>query len=466
MYRKQAHIHFVGIGGIGMSGIATILRSQGYTVSGCDIDLEQKSILNLIALGCHIFHGNNTPSCLTSADVVVYSSAIQSAYPELIRARQLGVPTIPRAVMLAELMRTKFSVAISGSHGKTTTTSLISHILIELGYDPTVIIGGHLKNLSSNARLGKGEFLIAEADESDRSLLRLRPTFAVVTNISFEHVETYKDLDDVKETFGKFLESLPFYGKAFVCSDDANIQSLLPLAYVKAVTYGLNTQADIQAKNIVLKPSHVLCDVYGAKGTQLLGQVTLHMAGQHNILNCLAAIAFCIDLDIPFDHITQAIASFRGVERRFSYHGTYQGAEIFDDYGHHPHELFCTFQAARIRARNKLVVVFQPHRYTRTQGLWKEFLETFKKSPLDALIITDIYAAGETPIAHVSSHALYQDLQSLGLPYPIFYAPYEPQFDSIRLALNAIAGKNDLILAQGAGKIHQLAYLLASKITI
>ncbi|MEX0940020.1 MAG: Mur ligase family protein [Candidatus Babeliales bacterium] len=263
MYHKKAHIHFVGIGGIGMSGIATILKYQGYTISGCDNDLQQQSIIDLQKIGCLIFEGNNTVHCQNApSDILVYSSAIKVNNPEIINAQQRGIPTISRALMLAELMRTKYSIAISGSHGKTTTTSLISHILIEAERDPTVIIGGHLKNISTNARFGNGDFLVAEADESDRSLLSLQATLAVVTNIDLEHLETYTDIDDIKNTFKQFLNNLPFYGKAFLCIDDPHIRSLLPLAHLKTIKYGLNPLADFKAENIQLEADHSLFELY------------------------------------------------------------------------------------------------------------------------------------------------------------------------------------------------------------
>lgn len=463
MYRKQAHIHFVGIGGIGMSGIATILRSQGYEVSGCDSDIDQPSIDRLQTLGCSIFQGNNTPFCLEKADVVVYSSAIQSESDELTRARQAGIPTIPRALMLAELMRTKFSVAIAGAHGKTTTTSLVSHILIEADIDPTVVIGGHLKNLSSNARLGNGDFFVAEADESDRSLLRLHPTFAIVTNIDLEHLETYADIDDIKQTFHLFLSNLPFYGKAFVCREDPHLQSILPIEHVKTVSYGLTPLADLYASEIKLEPNRSIFHVKTPKAPQSLGSVILHMPGKHNVLNCLAAIALSLDLGIPFEKIASAIETFKGVERRFSFNGTYRDAEIFDDYGHHPHELACTFEVAKKRAQGKLIVIFQPHRYTRTAGLWNEFLHVLLSSSLDTLIITDIYAASEPPLTGITSEAFYQALLARNPSFPIFYTRYDADFNAIKNTLDGLIAPKDLVLLQGAGKINKLGPALVSR---
>jgi len=405
VYRKKAHIHFVGIGGIGMSGIATILKYQGYKISGCDAELNQQSIHDLQELGCDIYQGNNTKRCNDKTiDILVYSSAIKSTNREIITAQKRGISTINRALMLAELMRTKYSIAISGSHGKTTTTSLISHILIEAKKDPTVIIGGHLKNISANARFGNGDFLVAEADESDRSLLCLHATLAVITNIDLEHLETYADLDDIKNTFKQFLNNLPFYGKAFICIDNLNIQSILPLPHIKTIKYGLdNHNADLFAQDVSLNPDHSTFTIHQKNLTTPLGTVKLNMPGQHNILNSLAAIAVARELDIPFHIISEALENFGGIDRRFTFKGSYRGAEIFDDYGHHPEEIRNTLLVAKKRSKGRIVVIFQPHRYTRTEGLWDQFVEIFKKSSIDYLIITDIYPASEAPKSSTKS---------------------------------------------------------------
>ena len=325
VYNKRAHIHFVGIGGIGMSGIAKILQHQGYRISGCDLDLEQKSIRDLLSLGCSIYQGNNTPACYDpSIDILVYSSALKANNQEILAAQARGIPTIPRALMLAELMRTKFSVAIAGAHGKTTTTSIIAHLLIEAHKDPTVIIGGHLTSISSNAQLGKGDFLIAEADESDRSILRLYPTLAVVTNIDFEHVDVYRDIDDIKQTFRHFLSNIPFYGKAFLCADDPHVRSLPSLHHIKTIWYGIDQQADIYATNVMLARDHSRFDIVlnnqsHPLGAITLGPVLLSMPGRHNVLNALAATAVALDLGVPFATITHALQSCKGVDRRFSF---------------------------------------------------------------------------------------------------------------------------------------------------
>lgn len=458
MYKKAHHIHFVGIGGIGMSGIAKILRTQGYTISGCDADLDQQSVKDLIAIGCTIFEGNNTPQCHEAAlDILVYSSAIRPHNPEIVAAQQKGIPTIARAMMLAELMRTKFSIAISGSHGKTTTTSLVSHILIEAGIDPTVIVGGHLKNISANARLGFGDFLVCETDESDRSLAQLHPTLGLITNIDLEHLETYTDIDDIKDTFKQFIANIPFYGKAIVCIDDAHVRSILPITHIKTLKYGLDATADVYGQNVQLFPDYSTFMVFQKEHSAPLGEILINMPGRHNVLNVLGAITIALDLQIPFETIQSALQTFKGIERRFCFKGHFQGAEIFDDYGHHPQEIYNTLLVAKKRAKNKLTVVFQPHRYTRTDKLWNQFIQMFTQSGIDHLIITDIYPASEAPILGVTSQNLVKALQEQMPSFSISYAPYEADFATIKAQLAPLAGADDLILLQGAGKINKLA---------
>ncbi|MBS1986983.1 UDP-N-acetylmuramate--L-alanine ligase [Candidatus Dependentiae bacterium] len=463
MYKKKAHIHFVGIGGIGMSGIATILRNQDYSISGCDLDLEQKSIHDLQALGCSIFQGNNTPHCQNSKiDILVYSSAIKAQDPEIIAAQKRGIPTIGRALMLAELMRTKYSIAIAGSHGKTTTTSLISHCLLEANMDPTVVIGGHLHAISSNARLGKGDFLVAEADESDRSFLHLQATIAIVTNIDLEHLETYTDIDDIKSTFRQFLNNIPFYGRAILCVDDEHVRSLLPMPHLKIISYGIeNKSADIQAQAIDLRPDHTLFTVWSEQEQRSLGNVRLAMPGMHNVLNALAAIALAQDLGISFATTSRALESFKGVDRRFSYRGTYKTSLIFDDYGHHPNEIRQTLLVARRRTRGKLMVVFQPHRYSRTHALWDDFVNTLLAHPLDELILTDIYAASEAPIAEITSENLVKALRMRNPAFNITYVPFERLLPHIQHTATDFTDHENLILFLGAGKITKLSTALA-----
>jgi UDP-N-acetylmuramate--alanine ligase len=468
MYNKQTHIHFVGIGGIGMSGIAKILQHQNYRISGCDSDLEQKSIYDLRTLGCSIYHGNNTPSCHDpSIDILVYSSALKATNPEILAAQARGIPTIPRALMLAELMRTKFSIAITGAHGKTTTTSMIAHLLMEAQQDPTVIIGGHLTSISSNAQWGKGDFLVAEADESDRSLLRLYPTLAVVTNIDFEHVDVYRDIEDIKQTFSHFLSNVPFYGKAFLCADDVHLRSLPAIPHIKSIWYGIEKPADIYATNVCLAYDHssfsiVLNNQSHALGRITLGDVILSMPGKHNVLNALAATAVALDLGIPFSTIASALQTFKGVDRRFALKGSYNGAEIFDDYGHHPTEIHHTLLVARKRAQKKLIVVFQPHRYTRTNVLWQDFLKMFAEHApaIDQLIITDIYPASEQPIDNVTSIRFIKELNNLCPSLSATYVPLDEQFKDLLNHTRPLLEEGDLVLMQGAGKMNKFAELL------
>jgi UDP-N-acetylmuramate--alanine ligase len=463
MYNKKSHIHFVGIGGIGMSGIATILKQQGYTISGCDADTCQQSITNLKSIGCTIYQGNNTPACNDpSIDILVYSSAIQNNNPEILAAQARGIPTIPRALMLSELMRTKYSIAIAGSHGKTTTTSLISHILIEAHMDPTVIIGGHLTSISNNARMGTGNFLVAEADESDRSFLHLHATFGIVTNIDLEHLETYRDLEDIKDTFKKFLGNIPFYGKGIVCIDDAHVQSILPLPHIKLIKYGIEhwKDADIYAQDIDLGANSSTITVYKKGIKAALGTMVINMPGKHNVLNALAATGLALELGISFDIIAQALASFNGVERRFTYRGTFRHAEVFDDYGHHPQEIHATLAVAKKRAKGRLTVVFQPHRFTRTDRLWDNFVNTFLKNPVDCLVITDIYPASEQQIPGVTAENLVKAIKLQNPHLNVIYK--EPS--CLEQLLKTITRPDDLILCLGAGKnVGTLAKKLPQK---
>jgi len=460
MHTKKTHIHFVGIGGIGMSGIAIILHHHGYTISGCDPDMQQNTITQLKNLGCHnIYHGNNNNACDDpTIDVLVYipmyATTIAAVTAEIARAQLRNIVIISRAQMLAELMRTKYSIAITGSHGKTTTSSLIAHILIQADYDPTVIIGGQLKNISSNARIGNGKFLVAEADESDRSFLQLFPDIAVITTIDLEHLETYADLDDIKQSFKQFINNVPDSGTAIICIDDENICSLLPIERIKIVTYAIHKPAHFYAQNIILNSDYSLFTMYTHHTLDPLGTIMLPMPGKHNIYNALAAISLAYTIGIDFTTIINSLASFTGIERRFSLRGTYKGAQIFDDYGHHPKEIENTLIVARKQAQNKLIVVFQPHRYTRTDKLWHDFLATFANSTIDTLIITDIYSAGEAPIDTITSARMAQELCLLNPTLTIHYVPFTDDFDHIKEKIFQSVSKNDLLLLLGAGKMH------------
>lgn len=458
--QKKQHIHFVGIGGIGMSGIAMILHHQGYRISGCDADVHQKSVIDLQTHGCSVYAGNNTHECHdNSIDIMVYSSAIQADNPEILWARERGIPIIQRAAMLAEIMRTKFSIAVAGAHGKTTTTSMIAHILLEAQLDPTIIVGGHVQNMSTNARFGQGDILVAEADESDRSFLKLYPSWAVITNLDLEHIDVYKNLDEVKQAFKKFLENLPFYGKAFVGIDDEHVRSMLPLHQIKTISYGLHHEADVSARDIITHARYSTCTLWRKHDITPMGSLYLTMPGIHNIQNATAAVAVALDLGVPFPTIAQALAHFRGVDRRFSYRGMYAGSELFDDYGHHPTEIDRTLTVARRRSQGKLIVAFQLHRYSRTQGLWQEFISVFMQHKIDHLIITDIYGASEQPIASITGARFAESLQQQ-TSYAVSYVPQDKNWESLCAHVRSIAQPDDLVLLLGAGKINQVADLL------
>ena len=451
MFSKNTHFHFIGIAGIGMSGIAKILRLQGYQVSGCDAAASGSTLLaSLEKIGCTIHHGHN-PDHLQNIDVLVYSSAISKQNEEYKAAVEKNIPLVHRGHILAELMRSKDSIAVSGTHGKTTTTSLVSHILIQAHVDPTIIVGGIVKNMQSNAHLGNSNWLIAEADESDRSLLLLDRTIAVITNVDTDHLDTYNDLEDIKQTFKQFLARLPFYGTAILCADDANTLSLLPLSHTKVITYGLDRDANIRGSIISLDAQTSRFEVY--KNKKLLGSIDLSIPGEHNILNALAAITVSLELDISFEIIQQALASFAGVDRRFEFKGTIEGIEVFDDYGHHPLEVSKTLITARNRAKKKLHVVFQPHRFTRTQKLWDAFVETLATRDVDTLYIPDIYPASEQPLDGITSENLISAIKKIN---PSCEAYYFDSFQAITKHIHKTAQQDDLVITVGAGDVYQV----------
>lgn len=455
MYHKTQHIHFVGIGGIGMSGIAELLLNLGYTVSGSDLRVSRIT-RRLIKLGGMVYEGHQ-PDWIKGADVVVISSAIGQDNPEVVAARDVFIPVIPRAEMLAELMRLKkYGIAVAGSHGKTSTTSLVGWILAEAGLDPTVVIGGQVNSIGSNAKLGEGEFLVAEADESDGSFLQLAPVVEVVTNIDFEHVDFYHDIDAIKDVFLEFIHKIPFYGVVVLCLDDARIADLLPRIKKRIITYGLTPQADIHARDIHIAE---LCSTFTVwRGEEKLGRVSLESPGLHNISNALAAIAVALEIEISFAMIARGLESFTGVKRRLEVKGEKNGITVIDDYGHHPTEIRATLTALRAAwPQRRLVVLFQPHRYSRTQGLFKEFCTAFHGA--DVLFVTDIYAASEEPVDGVSAEHLIEAIRERGQRHVHYVAGIE----DLPGALQPILRKDDIVLTLGAGNIWRAGEQLLSE---
>ncbi|KPJ77386.1 MAG: UDP-N-acetylmuramate--alanine ligase [Deltaproteobacteria bacterium SG8_13] len=444
MYLKKYHIHFVGIGGIGMSGIAELLLNLGYSVSGSDLkasDLTQR----LQASGGKVFIGHRAEQ-VGKADVVVVSSAVSADNPEVAAAQRASIPVIPRAEMLAELMRLKYSIAVAGAHGKTTTTSIVSAVLDRGGLDPTVVIGGKLKSIGTNARLGEGEFIVAEADESDGSFLRMSPAIAVVTNIDREHLDFYRDLKDIQKAFLQFIDRIPFYGLAVLCLDNEPIQDLIPKIQKRYTTYGLSSQADLQARNVACQGMGSCFQVH--RFDRSLGEIRLNLPGVHNMYNALASIAVGLELDIPFGTIKEALETLEGVQRRLEIKGETGGITVVDDYGHHPTEIKTTLQAAKeVWPEKRLVVVFQPHRYTRTRALFDEFTRCFYQS--DLLLVLPIYPAGETRIEGVSSRAVCEGIRNHGHKQVIC-------IDSMQEVLKTLEGlvaPGDVVLTLGAGDV-------------
>ncbi|WP_437534257.1 UDP-N-acetylmuramate--L-alanine ligase [Sorangium sp. So ce726] len=448
MFRGRVrHVHFVGIGGVGMSGLAEILRSLEFEVSGSDLK-ESSTTRRLTSLGVRIDIGHRAEN-VRGVDVVVYSSAIRPENPELTEARALGTPVIGRAEMLAELMRVKYGVAIAGSHGKTTTTSLVATVLRAAGLDPTVVVGGKMAALGTNARLGAGDLLVAEADESDGSFLRLTPTIAVVTNIDPEHLDHYGTHERIKDAFVEFAARVPFYGLAVLCLDHPHVQDLLPRIPRRHVTYGVSPQSDYSARGIQFRGLETSFNAY--RRGEPLGGFTVKMPGAHNVLNCLATIAVADELEVPLDATKQALATFGGVARRFTVVGSIGGITMIDDYGHHPAEIRATIDAAR-RAfpgeDHRVVVAFQPHRHTRTRDLFDEFTRAFNQA--DVLLVTDIYAAGEPPIPGVTAERLVQSIREHGHHDARFIADKA----DLPEALEKIARPGDVVIALGAGDVN------------
>jgi UDP-N-acetylmuramate--alanine ligase len=447
MFKRYQHIHFVGIGGVGMSGIAEILLNLGYRVSGSD-QKRNETIERLERLGAKIFIGHAAAN-VEGVHVLVYSSAVSRDNIEVQTARQSQIPTIPRAEMLAELMRLKYGIAVAGTHGKTTTTSMVGAVLAEGRFDPTIVVGGRVTSLGSNARLGQGEYLVAEADESDGSFLKLAPTIAVVTTIDAEHLDHYGSLEAVREAFLAFVNKVPFYGAVVLCLDQPNIQMLIPRVEKRIIPYGLESGAELVARRLKLSGMTSRFDVYH-RGTRL-GECTLQIPGRHNVLNALAAVGVGLDLEIPFPTIQKALAAFAGVQRRFQIRGTAGGVTVVDDYGHHPAEVRATLAAAKAGFDSRVVTVFQPHRYSRTLHLRQEFLTAFNQA--DVLVVMDIYAAGEAPIPGVSAADLADGIRAHGHRNVIYLGS-----DRMRIVdyVCEISRPGDLVLTLGAGDVSQL----------
>lgn len=450
MFAAAQRVHFIGIGGIGMSGIAEILLSLGFPVSGSDLRTTPTT-KRLQSLGATVFLGHSAAQA-RPADVVVTSSAVAADNPEVVEARQRGIPVIQRAEMLAELMRLKYGVAIAGMHGKTTTTSMIAAVLAAGGLDPTVVVGGRVDLFGSNARAGKSQYLVAEADESDRSFLKLSPILAVVTNLDREHMENYRGMQDVEQCFVEFMNKVPFYGATTACLDDPMLRAILPRVHRRVMTYGATLGADFQ---LVMLPREAECHStfeVNARGI-VLGPFRLHVPGHHNVLNATAAVAIGVELGVPPAQIAAGLASFSGVDRRFQTRGVARGVTVVDDYGHHPTEIRATLRAARDCGFGKVHVLFQPHRYSRTKELFTDFTDSFADA--DRVEVVDIYAASETPIAGINAEKLAAAMRRKGVD-----AHYAPSFADAVLRLNDVAARGDAVLTMGAGSVSQAAGLM------
>ena len=443
------HIHLVGIGGIGMSGIAEILISQAFTVSGSDLGVSETTE-RLAQIGAHIMIGHHKDN-IANADVVVYSSAVKPLEnPETTAALEQHKPIIRRAEMLSELSRLNYCLAVAGTHGKTTTTSMVGMALMKAGMDPTVIVGGRLRGLGgSNARLGQGNWIVLEADEYDRSFLQLLPTVAIITNVEADHLDIYSDLDDICGAFTEFANKVPFYGTACVCLDDAGVRSILPRISKVVVTYGLGADCDVRATNIMFQErSSVFTLVHH---NQELGTITLNVPGEHNVRNALAACAAGLVCNTPFEALREALAEFTGVYRRFEIKGEVNGIMVVDDYAHHPTEVRSTLAAARRGWNRRIVAVFQPHTYTRTRDFAKDFATSFADA--DVLIVTDVYAAREEPIEGITGATIADAARAAGHAN----VHYVPSLHAVPAALVNLTNKGDMIMTLGAGDIWKLA---------
>ncbi len=456
MRHKVRNVHFVGIGGAGMSGIAEVLFNLGYAVSGSDLS-ESSATRRLAGFGAQVRIGHDAAH-VAAADVVVISSAVKPDNPEVVAARARHVPVVPRALMLAELMRLKQGIAVAGTHGKTTTTSLAASVLAEGGLDPTFVIGGRLESAGAHARLGAGEFIVAEADESDASFLHLQPVISVVTNIDADHMETYDhSLDKLKQAFVDFVERLPFYGVVVLCNDDANVRSIMPRLTKTVVTYGIDEGAQLRAYSVLADAGRMRFRVRRVNGKRLSDlDVVLNLAGLHNVQNALAAIAVGMEAGVADEKIVKALAEFKGVGRRFQRYGAVACSDgcydLIDDYGHHPVEMAATIAAVRgAFPGRRLLLAFQPHRYTRTRDCFEDFVRVL--SSVDALLLTEVYPAGEAPIVAADGRALARAVRVLGKVEPVFIG----QITDLPAAIESAARDGDVVLTMGAGSIGTVA---------
>lgn len=445
MFGKIKRLHFVGIGGAGMCGIAEVLLNQGYRVSGSDLRLSEVTE-HLRFLGAEVFEGHRAEN-LGQVDVVVTSSAVQDENPEVRAARERKIPVIRRAEMLAELMRMKHGIAVAGTHGKTTTTSMVGQVLTKAGLDPTLVIGGKVRMMESNAKPGSGPYLVAEADEFDRSFLKLAPVIAVITTIEAEHLDCYKDLDEIQRAFVEFANKVPFWGAVVACLDEKGVQAILPRLERRCVTYGLTTQAQLRAEDISFDGMRSSFAVRNGSGP--LGRVELRVPGRHNVKNALAAAAVGMEMEVPFDTISQALSEFAGVYRRFEIKGERGGVLVIDDYGHHPTEIEATLKAAKEAFGRRVIAVFQPHLYTRTRDFHREFGSSFHQA--DVLVVTGIYPAREAPLPGVSGELITRSACEAGHRQAVYIEDKE----LVPAELERLARPGDIVITLGAGDIYK-----------
>jgi len=456
MFFKPQHVHFIGIGGIGMSGLAEVLLDLGYRVSGSDLKASPTT-QRLAARGATIFEGHAAEN-VDSAKAVVVSSAVREDNPEVMEARRRAIPVIPRGELLAELMRQKYGIAIAGSHGKTTTTSMVATVLSHAGLDPTIVVGGRVATLGgANARLGKTDYLVVESDESDGSFLKLAPIIAVVTNIDREHLDHYSGIGEIKRAFAEFVGKVPFYGLAVLCIDDDNVQQILPAINRRILTYGTSATADLRVTHC--SAGHMASEFHLAFRDRELGCFRLHVPGAHNVLNAAAAVAVGLELDVPVETIREALEAFAGVDRRFQLRGVERGITVIDDYGHHPTEIRATLAAARACRYKRVHVLFQPHRYTRTDVLMDDFARAFHQA--DSVHVMDIYAASEAPIEGVTAEALVERLRAFGH----HGAQYVGTMAKGTASVIKDAEPGDAIITLGAGSIYQAGEQILSQLS-